>query len=141
MSLLDQLQKDLVAAMKAREEARLSAIRMIKAAVMKAFKSMTPPDMSAEDKSAADSNRALLSKAGLAVGGVFVAGLVAVGLMSLIFGFSFLELLKENLVVLMVAASVEFVFLSFFARNYVSLDPNMVKLEVIKALQSYANQA
>jgi uncharacterized protein YqeY len=36
MPLLDQLQKDLVAAMKAKEEARLSAIRMIKAAVMKA---------------------------------------------------------------------------------------------------------
>ena len=36
MSLLDQLQKDLVAAMKAREEARLSAIRMIKTALQKA---------------------------------------------------------------------------------------------------------
>jgi uncharacterized protein len=36
MPLLDQLQKDLVAAMKAREEARLSAIRMIKTALQKA---------------------------------------------------------------------------------------------------------
>jgi len=36
MSILDQLQKDLVAAMKAKEEARLSAIRMIKAALQKA---------------------------------------------------------------------------------------------------------
>ena len=36
MSILDQLQKDLVAAMKAREEARLSAIRMIKTALQKA---------------------------------------------------------------------------------------------------------
>src|SRR6202012_1886294 len=36
MSLLDQLQKDLVAAMKAREEARLSALRMIKTALQKA---------------------------------------------------------------------------------------------------------
>jgi len=36
MPLLDQLQKDLVAAMKAKEEARLSAIRMIKTAVQKA---------------------------------------------------------------------------------------------------------
>lgn len=35
MALLDQLQKDLVAAMKAREEARLDAIRMVKAALMK----------------------------------------------------------------------------------------------------------
>ena len=36
MPILDQLQKDLVAAMKAREEARLSAIRMIKSALQKA---------------------------------------------------------------------------------------------------------
>jgi len=36
MPLLDQLQKDLVASMKAKEELRLSAIRMIKAAIMKA---------------------------------------------------------------------------------------------------------
>ena len=36
MPILDQLQKDLVAAMKAKEEARLSAIRMIKTALQNA---------------------------------------------------------------------------------------------------------
>jgi uncharacterized protein len=35
MPLLDQIQKDMVQAMKAREEARLNAIRMIKAALQK----------------------------------------------------------------------------------------------------------
>jgi len=35
MALIDQLQKDLLAAMKAKDEARLSAIRMVKAALMK----------------------------------------------------------------------------------------------------------
>lgn len=35
MALLDQVQKDMVAAMKAKDEARLGAIRMIKAALMK----------------------------------------------------------------------------------------------------------
>ena len=35
MPLIDQVQKDMVAAMKARDEARLSALRMIKAALMK----------------------------------------------------------------------------------------------------------
>jgi len=35
MPLIDQVQKDMVAAMKAREEARLSALRMLKAALMK----------------------------------------------------------------------------------------------------------
>src|SRR6202051_192767 len=36
MPIIDQLQKDLVAAMKAKEEARLSAIRMIKTALRQA---------------------------------------------------------------------------------------------------------
>jgi uncharacterized protein YqeY len=35
MALLDQVQKDMVAAMKAKDEARLSALRMMKAALMK----------------------------------------------------------------------------------------------------------
>jgi len=35
MSLIDQMQQEIVAAMKAKDEARLSALRMIKAALMK----------------------------------------------------------------------------------------------------------
>lgn len=49
MSLLDQLQKDVVDAMKAKQEARLSALRMIKAALMKAkVDSPKPLDDAAE---------------------------------------------------------------------------------------------
>jgi uncharacterized protein YqeY len=51
MSLLDLLQKDLAAAMKAKDEARLSAVRMIKAALMKAkVDSPQPLDEAAELK-------------------------------------------------------------------------------------------
>ena len=51
MSILDQLQKDLVAAMKAKEEARLSAIRMIKTALQKATAdSPKPLDDNAEQQ-------------------------------------------------------------------------------------------
>jgi len=49
MALLDQVQKDMVAAMKARDEARLNALRMIKAALQKhAVDSMKPLDEAAE---------------------------------------------------------------------------------------------
>jgi uncharacterized protein YqeY len=51
MPILDQLQKDLVAAMKAREEARLSALRMIKTALQKAAAdSPKPVDDAAEQR-------------------------------------------------------------------------------------------
>lgn len=49
MPLIDQVQKDMVAAMKNREGARLSAIRMVKAALMKAkVDSPKPLDEAAE---------------------------------------------------------------------------------------------
>src|ERR1019366_5221040 len=51
MSILDQLQKDLVASMRSKDEARLSAIRMIKAALMKAkVDSPKPLDDAAEQQ-------------------------------------------------------------------------------------------
>jgi uncharacterized protein len=49
MALLDQIQKDMAAAMKGREEARLSTLRMMKAALKKQeIDSMKPLDESAE---------------------------------------------------------------------------------------------
>ena len=49
MPLIDRVQQDMVAAMKGREEARLSALRMIKAALMKLkVDSPKPVDEAAE---------------------------------------------------------------------------------------------
>ncbi len=49
MPLLDQIQKDMVAAMKAKDESRLSAIRMLKAALQKfQIDSMKPLDEATE---------------------------------------------------------------------------------------------
>ena len=49
MPLLDQIQKDMVSAMKAREEARLGALRMIKTALQKhQIDSMKPLDEQTE---------------------------------------------------------------------------------------------
>lgn len=51
MALLEQVQKDMLAAMKSRDEARLSALRMIKTALMKAkVDSMKELDEAAELK-------------------------------------------------------------------------------------------
>jgi len=45
MSLVEQIQKDIVAAMKAKEEARLSTLRMVKSALqLKAVEKMSPLD-------------------------------------------------------------------------------------------------
>jgi uncharacterized protein YqeY len=49
MPLIDQIQKDMISAMKGREESRLEALRMIKSALQKhAIDSMKPLDEAAE---------------------------------------------------------------------------------------------
>ncbi len=50
MNLLDQLQKDIVSAMKARDEARLSALRMVKSALQKAHVDAAKPMDDAADQ-------------------------------------------------------------------------------------------
>ena len=51
MALIDQLQKDMLVLMRAKDEARLSAVRMLKAALMKEkVDSMKPLDEAAEMK-------------------------------------------------------------------------------------------
>src|SRR6476659_4414963 len=51
MPLLDQVQKDMVSAMKARDEARLNAIRMIKSALQKhQIDTMKPLDDASEQQ-------------------------------------------------------------------------------------------
>jgi hypothetical protein len=106
----------------------------------RAFSTLTPPDMSKEDEEAAANNRALIKRALIVVGTVFAVGVALVILLAVIFKFSFWDLLAENVIVLLAAAATEFLFLSFFAKNFVSLDPNMVKAEVIRGLQTYAKQ-
>jgi hypothetical protein len=96
--------------------------------------------MSKEDEEAAANNRALIKRALIVVGTVFAVGVALVILLAVIFKFSFWDLLAENVIVLLAAAATEFLFLSFFAKNFVSLDPNMVKAEVIRGLQTYAKQ-
>ena len=44
MPLLDQIQKDMVAAMKAKDEARLSAIRMVKLTLIEGYLPAAPSD-------------------------------------------------------------------------------------------------
>jgi len=104
-----------------------------------AFKNLVPPNMSDADAEARDTNNKLMKKASLVVGSLLIVGVITVLFLSWWGGFSFLDLLKENIVILLIACTTEIVFLSFFARNYKSLDPNTAKLAVVNALKSYAS--
>lgn len=108
--------------------------------IEKAFKSLTAPDMTKEDSDAKKANKKLMIQAGKIVGITFTAGIITVALLSWLGGFSFIAMLLDNLTLLMVAAATEFVFISFFVRNFLSLDPNTVKLSIVNSLTDYANK-
>ena len=51
----------------------------------------------------------------------------------------FKEILTETFVIIVFVALTEFCFLKFFGSNFISIDPNKIKLAFLKNLQNYAN--
>lgn len=97
------------------------------------------PDMSQQDAQTAANNNKLLMVALPILFGLALFGLVFAGIMSLIFSFSFVEILLLNLFALVAVAVTEFVFLTFVGKNYKSADPNYVKKSVFEVLRDFSN--
>lgn len=102
------------------------------------FGAITPPDMSNEDAIAASTNSALMIKAIIALSILAIIGFLIVGGICWKWKVSFWELLKDNFLAVIVVATIEIGFVSYFALNYRTLDANMVLQSIIQGLQSYA---
>ena len=48
------------------------------------------------------------------------------------------EISKEAIFGLLAVCIVEYLFLRFLVKNYVSLDPNLIKLHIVEILQNYS---
>lgn len=103
-----------------------------------AFKDLQPPDMSKEDAEVREKNDKLLKKSQrlLAVG--LIIGISISLALSYVGKFSFMELLKENFLALLVVIAVEISFLTFFAKNYRTLDENMILKGLIEGFRQYS---
>jgi len=88
-------------------------------------------DLAEDDKKAAEQNKKLLIKAVKILSIVLVIGIAIVWKMSKMYNFNFIHLLKENLIILCFVALTEFSFLTFFAQNYLSIDPNIIRRRCI----------
>jgi hypothetical protein len=103
------------------------------------FANMQPGDMSKDDADANETNRELLRKTFVIIGMLCFMGLFYSICMIVFFKVDVWLIFKICFFGLGAVALVEFVFLTYFARNYKSLDPNTVKLTLIKTLRDYAN--
>ena len=91
-------------------------------------------NFSEEDKKVEEHNKKLKYKAFILFGVCLVVGIIVVLVMSKLYNLPFIHLLKENLIVLFFAGLIYFSYITFFAQNYMSIDPNIIKRKLIETI-------
>ena len=94
------------------------------------------PDMAEQDAKIEKSNKELLDNTVKMISIVCVVGVLGVYVMSRIFKFSMTDLLIRNLIIVSFVALTEFLFLTYFAQNYDSIDSNFVKYKVLQTINT-----
>jgi hypothetical protein len=98
---------------------------------------METPDMSVADREAKENNKKLLILAGK----VILAGnLIAIGIIYYLYkkqAFNIKDMIKHNLIILAFVGIIEFVFITYIARYYISADPNYIKYYVVKSVNDF----
>lgn len=104
--------------------------------IRSAINKIPRPDLSASDKSVNDHNSQVFWSAIKILSVGFVIGMIGIYMASQYWKFDLLELIKNNLIILVFVGITEYAFLNFFAKNYISADPNFVKRTVLNKLAS-----
>ena len=93
-------------------------------------------DMSDEDAEIEKANKELLDNTVKTIGIVCVVGIICVYIMSKVYKFSMTDLVVHNLIIVSFVALTEFLFLTYFAKNYDSIDANFVKYKVLQTINN-----
>ena len=92
------------------------------------------PDLSKEDEMVEKHNSEILSTATMAITIFLVVGLIVVHIMSRKYNFDMWPMVGRNLIILTFIGIIEYVFLIVFAKNFISADPNYIKLTILDKL-------
>ena len=103
------------------------------------FSKMNLPDMSDADNEVKQSNKILQNNTMIQISIIFIIGISICTFFIVYFKLDWKHMLKESFAGLTAVALIEFIFLTFFAQNYKTLDPNSVKLHIIDILKNYSN--
>jgi hypothetical protein len=126
---VDYLVKDFTSGLKLLPDETLIPIR-------NRIKSFEKPNMDVLDKKVEDSNKAIFKQAIMIVSITLAVGLIGAFIASRKWNFSMFDLIKENLIILLFVGLTEFIFLNVFGKNFISADPNSVKLALLNKLTS-----
>lgn len=108
-------------------------------ATLREFIQNSPIDYSSDAK-VADDNKKIRNKAYKTLGIIVGVGVALIIGLTLIFKLDLSKLLVSGVVSLAAVAITEFIFATFFAQNFKTLDENKVKLELVRTLREYVSQ-
>ena len=92
-------------------------------------------DMADADATAAENNAAIFNMVIKIISVATVAVCAGVYIASRYWEFSLWEVAKENLVIIVFIALTEYIFITYFAKKFMSGDPNYVRHQLITQLQ------
>jgi hypothetical protein len=101
---------------------------------------VVPESLEQADAEVAAANKELMKNAFKAIA-VFVALCsILVGIIAFFFKVPLVDLIKDNLIILIFVGLTEFIFLTFFAQNYITIDSNYVKEKIIQTMITFGSQ-
>lgn len=103
--------------------------------VRTALNTIQPPDMKAQDEMVENYNKELIGKATTVLTTMVVIGALGVFLLYKYYDIDIKTLLIHNAIVLCAVGLVEFSFLNYIARNFISADANRTKRKLIETIK------
>jgi hypothetical protein len=101
------------------------------------IRTMPVSDLSKEDEEVKNANNKLIGNTMVAFGSFTALTIIIVTIFLYLYKVDIKDIIITNLIVLLFIAITEALFLNLIAKSYRSLDPNDIKLNIIKKIQSF----
>ena len=98
-----------------------------------------PQSLEQQDKIVQENNKELLNSAIKAIVIFVVLCALVLAALCMFYKIPLFDLIKDNLIILVFVALTEFIFLTFFAQNYITIDSNFVKEKISDSLINFAS--
>ena len=95
------------------------------------------PDMTKLDAEVKEANEKLMQKTIKLIMIVFAIGVGFIAALWVVFRFSVKDLVVHSFLSLFFVAITEYVFLTYFAKNYITIDSNYIKYRALNTLANY----